>query len=166
MAEEKQKNRDYIKWIAIALAGFVVIIFVFGAGVFVGEMKAKFSYRWAESYHKNFAGPRSGFFGDGPISPHLFGANDFIESHGTVGEIMKVEGNNLIVKGRENIEKIILVNEKTTIKCGRKDINISDLKAGDRIVIIGSPNEKGQIEAKLIRVFPSPTGFKEMKFYE
>ena len=27
------------------------------------------------------------------------------------------------------------------------------LKVGDHVVIIGSPNEEGQIEAKLIRVF-------------
>jgi hypothetical protein len=33
------------------------------------------------------------------------------------------------------------------------------------IVIIGSPNEKGQIEAKLIRVFPPKSSFKG-KFYE
>jgi len=166
MEEEKQvgkkSSRDILKGIIIGLAIFVVVVLIFGAGVFIGGMKARFSYRWAEEYHKNFAGPKAGFFGDWRMPP--FG--DFIEGHGTFGEIIKIEGNNLIVKGRENIEKIVLVNEKIVIKSGLKDIKISDLKVGDLIVIIGSPNEEGQIEAKLIRVFPSKTSFKGVKFYE
>jgi hypothetical protein len=32
-------------------------------------------------------------------------------------------------------------------------IKKDDLKVGDQVVIIGSPNEQGQIEAKLIRIF-------------
>jgi hypothetical protein len=165
MNQEKQKNRDTLKLIIIGLAGFAVLILIFGAGMFVGAMKAKFSYRWAENYHKNFAGPRAGFFGDWRKFPPFPG--DFIESHGTFGEIIKIDNNNLVVKGREDIEKIVLVNEKTVIKSGFKDIKISDLKVGDRIVIIGSPNEQGQIEAKLIRVFPPKTIFKGgVKFYE
>jgi hypothetical protein len=160
----KKINRDTLKWIIIGLAGFVVVGLIFGAGMFVGEMKARFSYRWAENYHKMFAGPRAGFFGDWRQLPPFPG--DFLESHGTFGEIIKIEGNNLVVKGRENIEKIILVQENTSIKSGFKDIKISDLKVGDMIVIIGSPNEQGQIEAKLIRVFPPKTSFRGMKFYE
>jgi hypothetical protein len=163
--EQEQKNqtkKDILKWILIGLGVFIIAALIFKAGMFVGIMKANFSYRWAEQYHKNFAGPRAGFFGDWRIPP--FG--DFIEGHGTFGEIIKIEGNNLVVKGRENIEKIVLVNEKTIIKSGFRDIKISDLKVGDMIVIIGSPNEKGQIEAKLIRVFPPKIILKKPKFYE
>ena len=60
MNEEKIKkffqNRDVLKWIIIGLAGFVVLVLVFGAGVKVGTLKARYSYKWAENYHKNFAG--------------------------------------------------------------------------------------------------------------
>jgi hypothetical protein len=163
--EQEQKNqtkKDILKWILIGLGVFIIAALIFKAGMFVGAMKANFSFRWAEQYHKNFAGPRAGFFGDWRMPP--FG--DFIEGHGTFGEIIKIEGNNLVVKGRENIEKIVLVNEKTVIKSGFKDIKISDLKVGDMIVIIGSPNEQGQIEAKLIRVFPPKIILKGQKNYE
>jgi hypothetical protein len=163
--EQEQKNqtkKDILKWILIGLGIFIIAALIFKAGMFVGAMKANFSFRWAEQYHKNFAGPRAGFFGDWRMPP--FG--DFIEGHGTFGEIIKIEGNNLVVKGRENIEKIVLVNEKTVIKSGFKDIKISDLKVGDIIVIIGSPNEQGQIEAKLIRVFPPKIILKGQKNYE
>ena len=69
MNEEKTikkffQNRDILKWIIVGLAVFVVLILVFGAGIKVGTMKAKYSYHWAENYHRNFGGPRGGFLGD------------------------------------------------------------------------------------------------------
>jgi hypothetical protein len=159
-----EKQHDILKWIIVGLLAIVVIVLVFGLGVFVGEKKAKFSYLWAENYHRMFAGPKAGFLGNlrMPPFPHF---DEFIEGHGTFGEIIKIEGSNLVVKGRGNVEKVIVVTEKTVIKSGKKDIKFSDLKIGDIIVIIGSPNDKGQIEAKLIRVFPPKSSFKG-KSYE
>jgi hypothetical protein len=160
----EEKQHDILKWIIVGLISIIVLVLVFGLGVLVGEKKAKFSYLWAENYHRMFAGPKAGFLGSlrmPPFPPF----DEFIEGHGTFGEIIKIEGNNLVVKGRGNVEKVILVTEKTVIKSGREDIKFSDLKIGDMIVIIGSPNDKGQIEAKLIRVFPPKSSFKG-KFYE
>jgi hypothetical protein len=160
----EEKRHDILKWIIVGLFAIVVIVLAFGLGVFVGERKAKFSYLWAENYHRMFAGPKAGFLGSlrmPPFPPF----DEFIEGHGTFGEIIKIEGNSLVAKGRENVEKVIVVTEKTVIKSGREDIKFSDLKIGDMIVIIGSPNDKGQIEAKLIRVFPPKSSFKG-KFYE
>jgi hypothetical protein len=160
----EEKQHDILKWIIVGLLAIVVLVLVFGLGVFVGEKKAKFSYHWAENYHRMFAGPKAGFLGNLRMPP-LPPFDEFIEGHGTFGEIIKIEGNNLVVKGRGNVEKVIIVTEKTVIKSGREDIKFSDLKIGDMIVIIGSPNDKGQIEAKLIRVFPPKSSFKG-KFYE
>ncbi len=36
------------------------------------------------------------------------------------------------------------------------DIKASDLKVDDSIMVIGSPNDKSEIEARLIRVLPPP----------
>jgi hypothetical protein len=160
----EERRHDILKWIIVGLLAIVAIVLVFGLGVFVGEKKAKFSYHWAENYHRMFAGPKAGFLGNLKMPPFP-PFDEFIEGHGTFGEIIKIEGNNLVVKGRGNVEKVIVVTEKTVIKSGRKDIKFSDLKIGDMIVIIGSPNDKGQIEAKLIRVFPPKSSFKG-KFYE
>jgi len=146
----KKINQDVLKWVIIGLAGFVVIVLIFSAGMFVGGTKARFSYRWAESYHKNFAGPRAGFFVDWRTLPP---PGDFIEGHGTFGEIIKINDSDLIVKGQGDVEKVILITKDTTIERGRDTLKKDELKVGDSIVIIGSPNEEGQIEAKLIRVF-------------
>ena len=58
-----------------------------------------------------------------------------------------------MVKGRGDVEKLIITTKDTAIQKGRETIKKEELKVGDQIVIIGSPNEEGQIEAKLIRVF-------------
>lgn len=154
MNEEKTinkffQNRDILKWIIVGLAGFVVLILVFGAGIKVGTMKAKYSYRWAENYHKNFGGPRGGFLGDLKSFPQ----GDFINGHGVFGSIIKIDGNTIIAKDKDDVEKTILVSDSTIIQKGRERVKLPDLKVDEDIVIIGSPNEEGQIEAKLIRVF-------------
>jgi len=144
----KKLNKDALKKVLIGLAIFVVAVLVFGAGVKVGTMKARFSYRWADNYHKNFAGPRGGLLGDWQRFP----AGDFISGHGVFGEIIEMKDNGFVIKDRENAEKIIVTGEKTMIVKGREKIK-EGLRVGDRVVVIGSPNEEGQIEAKLIRVF-------------
>ena len=165
--QNKKINHDILKWIIIGLAGFVVVILVFGVGVFVGGIKARFSYRWAESYHKNFGGPRNGFFGDWQKIP--FPPDDFIEGHGVFGEIIKInpstdpgQVSDFVIKGQGDVEKIIVINKDTVIKKNQDSIKISDLKVDDFVVVIGQPNDAGQIEAKLIRVLPLPP--KESSF--
>jgi len=144
-------NKDVLKWVIIGLAGFVVVGLIFGAGMFVGGLKAKFSYRWAESYHQNFAGPRGGFIGNWQKALPMPG--DFIEGHGAFGEIIELQDAGFVIKGRGDVEKIIVTAEDTVVTKGRETVK-NGLKVGDSVVVIGSPNEEGQIEAKLIRVFP------------
>jgi len=63
-----------------------------------------------------------------------------------------MKDNGFVIKSRENVEKVIITAEDTTITKGQETIK-DGLKVGDRVVIIGSPDEQGQIEAKLIRLF-------------
>lgn len=138
------------KIVLLAIAVLVVLLFVFKVGVFVGYQKAQYSYRWGENYQRNFAGPRGGFFED---FRRGFGDKDFINAHGTFGSIIKIDGSTLVIKGKDDVEKTVLVSDKTEINNRRETVRPSDLKVDDQVVIIGSPNEQGQIEAKLIRVF-------------
>jgi len=143
-------NRDILKRIIIIFAGLAAVILIFGAGVLVGEMKARFSYRWAENYQRNFAGPRAGFMAGMPM-PFMTGG-DFIQSHGVFGQIIKVNSD-LVIKGKNNVENVVIISTSTAIQKGRQTITKEDLKVGDNVTVIGSPNDQGQIEAKLIRVF-------------
>ena len=140
--------------IVLSIAAFIILLFVFGLGFFVGSKRADFSFKWADQYHKNFAGPREGFLG-----PMTNPRNEFIDSNGTIGEIIKIDEEKLTIKGRENVEKIIIVNEKTTIVSQRNNIKITELKIGDNIITMGRPNNEGQIEADFIRIIPQNNVF-------
>lgn len=142
------QNSDILKWIIFGLVGFIIVILIFGTGVKVGALKARYSYQWADNYHKNFAGPRGGFLEDW----RKFPAGDFIGGHGAFGEIIELNGAGFVIKGRGDVEKVIVTAEDTVIKRGRETIE-DGLQVGDRVTIIGSPNAEGQIKAKLIRIF-------------
>ncbi len=135
----------------LTIGTLIVLLVVFQVGMMVGLRKASFSYRWAENYHQNFAGPRGGFLGDWQRMPPPPG--DFIESHGTFGEIIKINNSDFVIKGQNDVEKIIIVNNGTIIEKGRQALKKEDLKVSDKVVVVGTPNDQGQIEAKLIRVF-------------
>ena len=140
------------KGIIIAVGALVVLVFVFCVGVFVGTERADFSFKWADQYHRNFAGPQGGFFGD------FMGMDrEFTNSNGIFGQIMTINNNVLTVKDNDgdNTEKDVLVSDKTTIILQRKNIKLSDLKDDDNIVVIGEPDNTGEIQAKLIRVMPA-----------
>jgi len=148
---QPEKNYRTLKWIIIGLIGLALACFIFWVGMVVGGSKAKFSYRWAENYHNNFAGPGGGFLGDWqqklPPQP-----TDFIEGHGVFGQIIELRDNSFVMRGQKDMEEIVIVTKGTIIKDGAKTIN-DGLKVGEYVVVIGSPNKTGQIESKLIRLF-------------
>ena len=147
----EKSEYDGLKWAVIIIAGFVIVVSAFGLGVFVGGLKAKFSYQWAENYEKNFAGPPKGFFNDFKRFP--FPPPDFMEGHGIIGEIISVKDKSVAIKGKDGVEKVIVLNDDTVIRNKGAAVKKEDLKTGDYIVVIGAPNDEGQIEAKLIRIF-------------
>jgi hypothetical protein len=148
---EIKLNPDVLKWIIMGLLILVAVLLILGIGMRIGAEKAKFSCGWAQNYHENFAGPKTGFIEDWRRLP----GPDFIEGHGSVGEIIKIGEHDFVIKDRGSTEKIILVTENTTINRLNETIKVADLKIGEIAVIIGSPNYSGQIEAKLIRIMPA-----------
>ena len=147
MFESKNFKRFFIGMV-IAIA----ILLIFEAGESVGFHKARFSYRWAENYQQNFGGGMMGRGGMMGIAGG-FSGRDYINTHGIFGPIIKIDGNTIIIKDKDNTEKTITVSSKTTIRKGMQNAAINDLKVDDNITVIGSPNDQGQIEAKFIRLF-------------
>jgi len=137
------------KIILLGIAGLIAGLLIFQAGIFVGYRKAAFSYNWEQNYPRIFGAPPGDFLNE-------FRDRGFISGHGTVGQIIKIEGNTIVIKGNDNAEKTIIVSDSTAIQSGRQSININDLKIDDFIVTIGSPDNSGQIQAKFIRVMPPP----------
>lgn len=142
----QSKTFQYTLW---GIGVLIVMFFIFKAGMIVGFKKADFSYKWGENYHRNFGGPRGGFLKN-------FSGKDLIDGHGTFGKIIKIEKSLLTIKGPNDIEKAVKISEKTIIKHFMDNIKPTDLKTDDLVVVIGKPNNTGQIEAELIRLMPPP----------
>ncbi len=128
--------------------GSIIILFiVFSLGMSVGFHKASFGRAWGDNYEKNF----------GMIPGHPgFGKDNFPNSHGAIGKIIKIELPTIIIQDKNNTEKIILLREDTKIQKMMQIIKTNELAINEFAVIIGSPNDQGQIEAKLIRIIPAP----------
>lgn len=131
-----------------------VLVIVFQAGVFVGFRKVSFGRDWGNNYMMNFGSPHRG--------PQMMGGNfgDFgnlPNASGAIGKIIKVELPTIIVLDeKDNTEKVVLINEKTEIRKVRDSVTEDELKIDEHVVVIGTPNSSGQIEARLIRFLPAP----------
>ena len=146
------KHLDILKVIIVALMGFAFVMGVFSVGIWVGQKRAEFSFRWTDSYHRNFGGPQGGFLDNFPNS-------NLIGGHGIFGVVIGIYTNNLIIKDQDSMERIVVISTETTTRNNVGDMNFFDIKINDRVVIIGSPNSEGQVEAKFIRVLPPVTSF-------
>lgn len=148
------KKNVSTKTVWIAGGTLVGALVIFQAGIFVGYHKASFSYRSGDNFHMMFGSPerRTGIE---PGRMMGFPEGEFTSAYGANGTIIKIDLPTIIIAGADNVEKIIVVNDKTILRHYRNDIGNKDLKVGDSIIVIGSPNASStQIEAKLIRVLP------------
>ena len=140
--EAKTTHSQYFKSktvviIAAVLIEMILLIGAFNLGMKVAFHKARFTYTWMSNYQKNFIPPT------GP---------EFMNANGAIGQIIGIKDTGLTIKGYDNNEKKVLINQGTTIRKDFADLKISDLKINDTVIVMGAPNEQGQIEAKLVRV--------------
>ncbi|MCX6735173.1 MAG: DUF5666 domain-containing protein [Candidatus Peregrinibacteria bacterium] len=139
------------KYITGAVGTVIVLLLIFQAGVMFGFHRANFGYRWSESYGDNFF-PRPMMGGGGMMGG--FNNRDYMMSHGAFGEILKIDGSMITVKGRYEAEKNVLIDKDTVFESDEIEVKATDLKVGDDIFVIGAPNEAGQVLAKVIRILP------------
>lgn len=136
----------------ITIGMIVVLLLVFRAGMIFGYHRAVFSIGWGQNYEKNFVGPNKMIGMMGPRGKAL------IVAHGSNGQIIKIDTasgtSTITVKDQDGTEKSVLVTDNTLIRKFTQNIKRIDLREDDHVSVIGSPNPNGQIEAKLIRIFP------------
>jgi hypothetical protein len=138
-----------ILWI---IGVIIVAGLIFQAGIFVGYWKASFSYRLGDEYH-NIFGERSGV--PGQFAPGFSGA------YGAAGDILKIDLPNIVIEGQNSVEETVVVSTSTIFRSMRDSIAATDLKPDEFVVVIGEPNQNGQIEAKLVRVTAPPPDWSE-----
>ncbi len=128
-----------VRYVLIGICILVVALIIFQAGMFVGYMKASFSFRHGDNYSR--------IFGPGPER-----GRDLPGGHGVLGTIVSINLPTLVVTGTDNVEKTIDLTDDTQIVHFRDRIEAATLKVGDSVLVLGSPNEQARIVAKLIRV--------------
>ncbi len=138
--------------ILIGLAIAIVALIIFQTGVSVGYRKATFGHRLGDNFERNFKDPRGVNFGF-PGGPN---AMNMPSSYGAVGEIVSIALPLIVVAGPDNLEKTLIINEDTEIREFRDTITKDKLEVGNFVIVLGTPNDSGQIEAKLIRLAPAP----------
>ena len=140
------------------LAICAVLLLAFGAGMAVGFKKADFSYKYGDNYWQNFAGEQSGALDRAQ-------GKEFMDSHGAIGKIISIDAASglIVMRDRDNLEKIITVTEKTQINYFRQAVQLADLRADQTLVVLGDPDDTGKIQAKLIRVMPDQPENGEQK---
>jgi hypothetical protein len=128
----------------------ILILAIFQAGMFVGMKRASFFYgNGMGKYHRNFDQRQ-----EGP----LFGMErgDFPNTHGTIGKIVKISLPTFVIADQDKVEKVVLMKDDSLVRQFRDEIKATDLKVGDFVVVMGTPNDKSQIEAKFVRIMPEP----------
>ena len=136
-----------IRRAASVIIALILALIIFQAGVTVGFRKAHFAKSWNDNYYKNFGPNRHGVTGPMP--------GQFPNAHGTVGKIISTSGSILIVEDR-GTEKTVSITDTTKIRKQNTDGISSDLTPETYIVVVGDPNDQGQINAKFIRIMPAP----------
>ena len=90
--------------------------------------------------------------------------------HGALGSVIKIDLPQIIIAGNDGVEKVITANDSTIVRKLRGEAKLSDVTPKDTIIVIGKPGDKGEIEARLIRIMPamsasgSPLGTSTPRF--
>ena len=72
-----------------------------------------------------------------------------------MGNVTKVDGMNLMVKGADGKEIMVMMDAKTKITQGTKKVDAKTLKVGDRVVASG-PEAQGMISAETVKLGAAP----------
>jgi hypothetical protein len=135
----------------IVLGGILLLLVVFQAGIFVGFHKARSAMRMDD----RFARAYGAHYKQGPFG---IPEDDFPAAHGTVGKVLSVSLPTFVVEDKGNA-RIVRTATGTEVREGRDDTELSSIDPDDFVVVIGSPNDSGEIVAKFVRLVPPPPDY-------
>ncbi len=134
------------------LALLLILALTFWAGMSVGYRKAEFSSRLGDRYFRMFdrtdTQSRGGMMG-------VRGPDELVGGHGTTGKVLSVSLPHIIVSDRDGTERTVRITNETILRSARANVASTTVKADDFIVVIGTPDDTGTIEAKLVRIMPA-----------
>ncbi len=133
------------------LCSILVVLVAFGLGVAVGYRRAVFASGLSENYYHNFYSMAAGrgFF----LNGIGYGAAQPFNPHGVTGEVVDIGSSTLAIQDADGETQSVLVASATPIREMNGPVLFAAIQVGDRVTVIGEPNDSGQVEARFIRVF-------------
>lgn len=161
MDEKEIVKSKTMKMTTVIVGVFLVAIVSFAGGLAVGFHKARFSYAFGENYERNFMGGDRDIMMVGDrgalvAPPRDLDGKGFRNGHGLIGEIISISDNSLVVKDPSGKENMVVLSDKTLVRGGRDEMDITDLQVGNKIAIIGKPGDSGVINSDFIRILGEP----------
>jgi len=153
-------NSRVLRVVLACLAAFILLTGAFCLGINVGERKAHHFAGWMDNYDRAFGHRPPEGFKMMPLEPAPFPGG-----HGVFGKVISVSGSNLVIQGPDAVEQDVTMTTSTQIRAGRDTIPMGDIRPDMDAAVFGAPNGRGQIDARLIRLFyqpnlPAPTSTK------
>jgi len=140
-----------IRRVCVVSVVIILLLLSFRLGVWVGNKKGTFACQYSENYERVFGADR---FGTRGFPEDIF--REDMGGHGSMGKIVSIHLPTIVITNPSNTETTVYIGNNTVVRKLRENIAIDNLVVGDVVVILGSPNSQGQINAALIRVLPSP----------
>jgi hypothetical protein len=81
-------------------------------------------------------------------------------AHKVMGTVSSINGTNVMVKGTDGKEVMVMLDAKTKVTQGKATVDAKSLKVGDRVVAEG-PEEKGMINATTVKIGEAPAAAKK-----
>jgi len=145
----------WFKWTATGVLLFIIILSFFNIGRNLGFRQASFVCAWNNNYPRNMMGE----FGFGRMLGGnrderlgFGGPQDFMGSHGLIGQVYGLNEGGLVLQDRDGVEKSVVFTSATKIMKNREEVKATEIKVGDEVMVLGAPSSQGQIEAGLVRV--------------
>jgi hypothetical protein len=133
--------------LALYIVGAVCIaVLIFHAGFIAGSHN-RFPSPQGQVPGWNFKAPG---FGDIHF-PQSF----MMQGHGLVGTIQDISTSSITIQTREGDTRTIALTKKTQFRNLDGSASSTALSAGSSIMVLGVPDENGQISADVIRIVPS-----------
>ncbi len=144
------KEKKWLVWILVAAGELTLLLLVFRVGEVIGVNRANFDAAWEQNYSRFFGAPHpDGFLEEFNELPPP------VPAFGNTGTVLSVAGGRLVIQDNHLNEKTVTISSSTTIRFGSGTITASQIPDGAQIVIIGAPNQQGEIVARFIRIFPN-----------
>ena len=147
--QEAFKNphtKKTLKILGVILAAMII----FSGGMIVGFFKGEFSEKWDRNYMGVMGGPRS------PFSTFSDTDGRAPSPHGTAGQVISFNNNQLVIKGPGDTENVVTISPQTVIRELHRQGTTTEILAGSWVTAIGSPDESGRLVATFVRIMPAP----------